>query len=59
MNIATVVEGPTDRIVLEAVLDRLLPGEPSSAVPGFDVTPVDYDLDKLLSRSEDALSADQ
>jgi hypothetical protein len=29
MNIATVVEGPTDRIVLEAVLDKLLPGEPA------------------------------
>jgi hypothetical protein len=29
MNIATVVEGPTDRLVLEAVLDRLLPGDPA------------------------------
>lgn len=27
MNIATVVEGPTDRMVLEAVLDKLLPGD--------------------------------
>lgn len=29
MNVATVVEGPTDRLVLEAVLDRLLPGDPT------------------------------
>jgi hypothetical protein len=27
MNIATVVEGPTDRLVLQAILDNLLPGE--------------------------------
>ncbi len=27
MNIGTVVEGPTDRLVLQAVLDKLLPGE--------------------------------
>ena len=27
MNIATVVEGPTDRLVLEAILNRLFPGE--------------------------------
>lgn len=27
MNIATVVEGPTDRLVLQAVLDGLFPGE--------------------------------
>ena len=27
MNIGTVVEGPTDRLVLQAVLDRLCPGE--------------------------------
>lgn len=27
MNIGTVVEGPTDRLVLQAILDRLLPGE--------------------------------
>lgn len=27
MNIGTVVEGPTDRLVLEAVLDRVLPGD--------------------------------
>lgn len=27
MNIATVVEGPTDRMVLEAVLDHIIPGE--------------------------------
>jgi hypothetical protein len=26
MNIATVVEGPTDRLVLEAILDKLIPG---------------------------------
>ena len=29
MNIATVVEGPSDRLVLEAILDRLLPGDPA------------------------------
>ena len=28
MNIGTVVEGPTDRLVLQAVLDRLLPDDP-------------------------------
>lgn len=28
MNIGTVVEGPSDRLVLEAILDRLCPGEP-------------------------------
>lgn len=27
MNIGTVVEGPTDRLVLQAVLDRLFPGD--------------------------------
>jgi hypothetical protein len=29
MNVATVVEGPTDRLVVEAILDRLLPGDPA------------------------------
>lgn len=27
MNIGTVVEGPSDRLVLKALLDKLLPGE--------------------------------
>ncbi len=27
MNIGTVVEGPTDRLVLQAVLDKIIPGE--------------------------------
>ena len=29
MNVATVVEGPTDRLVLHAILDKLLPGDPT------------------------------